>query len=154
MWGFVRRWRTRTTSQTQMLLALLTLKPAVAISKYGLTSLFLNLSYTNFSRELYLLMQFALGPSAWDEIHHAILKASKLLHGMMNCLLQICQLDKQTSLTIELKGGLLEQFTHEMEPFLRKQVQPDVDHVTVFPFRMRDKLNMKLCRENLKPDKM
>ncbi|KAG2307493.1 hypothetical protein Bca52824_027241 [Brassica carinata] len=59
--------------------------------------------------ELYRLMQFALGPSAWDEIHHAILKASK----------------------IELKGGLLEQFTHEMEPFLRKQVQPDVDHVTV-----------------------
>ncbi|KAG2321208.1 hypothetical protein Bca52824_014421 [Brassica carinata] len=109
MWGFVRRWRTRTTSQTQMLLALLTLKPAVAISKYGLSSLFLNLSYTNFSRELYLLWKFALGPSAWDEIHHAILKASK----------------------IELKGGLLEQFTHEMEPFLRKQVQPDVDHVTV-----------------------
>ncbi|KAG2299039.1 hypothetical protein Bca52824_035511 [Brassica carinata] len=26
-------------------------------------------------------MQFALGPSAWNEIHHAIFKASKLLHG-------------------------------------------------------------------------
>ncbi|WZY88379.1 hypothetical protein YC2023_045114 [Brassica napus] len=67
----------------------------------------------------------------------------------MNCLLQICQrkrlkayLTLMKILTlqglkidqVELKGGLLEKFTYELELFLRKKgvsVQPDVDHVTV-----------------------
>ncbi|WZZ09638.1 hypothetical protein YC2023_095559 [Brassica napus] len=69
-------------------------------------------------------MQFALGPSAWDEIHPAIFKASKILHGEMTAYYRYAK----------GRGGLLEQFTHEMEPFLRKQcmpVHPDVDHVTV-----------------------
>uniref|UniRef100_M4CV37 Uncharacterized protein n=1 Tax=Brassica campestris TaxID=3711 RepID=M4CV37_BRACM len=41
---------------------------------------------------------------------------------------------RRVLLMVELKRGLLEQFTHEMEPLLGKQgmhVQPDVDHVTV-----------------------
>ncbi|CAH8284176.1 unnamed protein product [Eruca vesicaria subsp. sativa] len=46
-------------------------------------------------------MQFALGRSASKKIHHSIFKAFK----------------------VELKGGFPDQFTHELEPFLRKQVK-------------------------------
>ncbi|KAG5397189.1 hypothetical protein IGI04_019003 [Brassica rapa subsp. trilocularis] len=53
------------------------------------------------------------GSSTSDEVHHAIFKASKLLHGDDELLMP-----KEE---VELKGGLLERFTHEMEPFLRKQ---------------------------------
>ncbi|CAN7013952.1 unnamed protein product [Brassica rapa subsp. trilocularis] len=64
------------------------------------------------------------------------LKPPSCFMVMMNCLLHICQrkrlkaylmLMKILTLqglaveTVELKGGLLERFTHEMEPFLRKQ---------------------------------
>ncbi|KAF3609780.1 hypothetical protein DY000_02046497 [Brassica cretica] len=97
------------------------------------------------------MMQFALCSSTSDEVHHAIFKASKLLHGddellitdmpkeeveryhlyledlfFSSCfaylaLMKILTLQGLAVETIELKGGLLERFTHEMEPFLRKQ---------------------------------
>lgn len=85
------------------------------------------------------MIQFSLGPSAWDEIHHAIFKASKLLHGDDELLITDMPKEEVESLfdsyedsdfsriestaveKVELKIGLLEQFTHEMEPLLGKQ---------------------------------
>ncbi|KAH0874782.1 hypothetical protein HID58_072144, partial [Brassica napus] len=111
-----------------------------------------------------VLLMFSLGPSTWDEIPHAIFKASKLLHGDDELLITDMPKEEVESLfdsyedsdfsriestaveKVELKRGLLEQFTHEMESLLGKQgmpvrlnkgcilpllVQPDVDHVTV-----------------------
>uniref|UniRef100_A0A0D3CA14 mRNA cap 0 methyltransferase domain-containing protein n=2 Tax=Brassica oleracea TaxID=3712 RepID=A0A0D3CA14_BRAOL len=96
------------------------------------------------------VMQVALGRSASDEIRPGIFKVSKfLLHGDAGLLvtdmpkeevesngskyliliaLQNAYEDSDFSRTgstaVELKEGPLEQFTHEMEPFLRKQGMP------------------------------
>ncbi|KAF2594797.1 hypothetical protein F2Q70_00044637, partial [Brassica cretica] len=85
------------------------------------------------------LIQFSLGPSAWDEIPRAIFKASKLLHGDDELLITDMSKEEVESLfdsyedsdfsriestaveKVELKRGLLEQFTHEMESLLGKQ---------------------------------
>ncbi|KAH0877419.1 hypothetical protein HID58_064813, partial [Brassica napus] len=90
------------------------------------------------------VMQVALGRSASDEIRPGIFK---LLHGDAGLLvtdmpkeevesskyliliaLQNAYEDSDFSRTgstaVELKEGPLEQFTHEMEPFLRKQGMP------------------------------
>lgn len=88
------------------------------------------------------VMQISLGRSVADEIRPGIHKVSKLLHG--NAGLCFTNLPKEevwrlfdkfeeydyarTGSTaidkVELKEGPLEQFTHEMEPFLRKQGMP------------------------------
>ncbi|XP_038683426.1 mRNA turnover protein 4 homolog isoform X2 [Tripterygium wilfordii] len=88
------------------------------------------------------VMQIALGRSVSDEVRPGIHKVSKLLHG--NAGLLFTNLSKEeverlfnayeeydfarTGSTVteqvELKEGPLEQFTHEMEPFLRKQGMP------------------------------
>ncbi|XP_022547513.1 mRNA turnover protein 4 homolog isoform X2 [Brassica napus] len=88
------------------------------------------------------VMQVALGRSASDEIRPGIFKASKLLHGDAGLLVTDMPKEEVESLfnaykdsdfsrtgstaveTVELKEGPLEQFTHEMEPFLRKQGMP------------------------------
>ncbi|CAG7901789.1 unnamed protein product [Brassica rapa] len=88
------------------------------------------------------VMQVALGRSASDEICPGIFKASKLLHGDAGLLVTDMPKEEVESLfnayedsdfsrtgstaveTVELKEGPLEQFTHEMEPFLRKQGMP------------------------------
>ncbi|KAH0925933.1 hypothetical protein HID58_018189, partial [Brassica napus] len=69
------------------------------------------------------------GSSTSDEVHHAIFKASKLLHGDDELLMPkeetavkgLNCIHLSPAFHVELKGGLLERFTHEMEPFLRKQ---------------------------------
>ncbi|KAG2705260.1 hypothetical protein I3760_05G043800 [Carya illinoinensis] len=88
------------------------------------------------------VMQVSLGRSAADEIIPCIHKVSKLLRG--NSGLCFTDLPKEeierlfneyeeydfartgsmASEKVELKEGSLEQFTHEMEPFLRKQGMP------------------------------
>ncbi|KAF5448587.1 hypothetical protein F2P56_029104 [Juglans regia] len=88
------------------------------------------------------VMQVSLGRSAADEIIPGIQKVSKLLRG--NSGLCFTNLPKEeierlfneyeeydfartgsiASEKVELKEGPLEQFTHEMEPFLRKQGMP------------------------------
>ncbi|KAH0910128.1 hypothetical protein HID58_033449 [Brassica napus] len=142
-----------------------------------------------------VLLMFALGPSAWDEIHHAIFKASKVVYSAsynscfillglflpvaflhscfrffmicqrkrlkgiisdsrrpffhlvkttikgLNCIHLSCLFDSYEDSNFTRTGSTaVELFTHEMEPFLRKQcmpvrstkgVHPDVDHVTV-----------------------
>ncbi|KAF2546149.1 hypothetical protein F2Q70_00021956 [Brassica cretica] len=82
------------------------------------------------------VMQFALCSSTSDEVHHAIFKASKVVYSASYnaylTLMKILTLQGLAVETVELKGGLLERFTHEMEPFLRKlgmHVQPDIGHV-------------------------
>ncbi|XP_050272630.1 uncharacterized protein LOC126715855 [Quercus robur] len=88
------------------------------------------------------VMQVALGRSAADEIRPNIYKVSKLLHGNTGlCFTNMPKEDVErlfneyeeydfarTGSTatekVELKEGPLEQFTHEMEPFLRKQGMP------------------------------
>ncbi|KAF2557185.1 hypothetical protein F2Q68_00015733 [Brassica cretica] len=69
-------------------------------------------------------MQFALCSSTSDEVHHAIFKASKVVYSASYnaylTLMKILTLQGLAVETVELKGGLLERFTHEMEPFLRK----------------------------------
>ncbi|KAL0698850.1 hypothetical protein Bca4012_054972 [Brassica carinata] len=99
------------------------------------------------------VMQVALGRSASDEMRPGIFKASKvclyccgmlfqLLHGDAGLLVTDMPKEEVESLfnayedsdfsrtgstaveTVELKEGPLEQFTHEMEPFLRKQGMP------------------------------
>nr|VDD36789.1 unnamed protein product [Brassica oleracea] len=88
------------------------------------------------------VMQVALGRSASDEIRPGIFKASKLVHGDAGLLVTDMPKEEVESLfnaykdsdfsrtgstaveTVELKEGPLEQFTHEMEPFLRKQGMP------------------------------
>ncbi|XP_042515872.1 mRNA turnover protein 4 homolog [Macadamia integrifolia] len=88
------------------------------------------------------VMQVALGRSVADEIRPGIHKVSKLLRGDTG--LYFTNLPKEdvqrlfgeyeeydfartgTTATekVELKEGPLDQFTHEMEPFLRKQGMP------------------------------
>ncbi|KAL9275505.1 mRNA turnover protein 4-like protein [Drosera capensis] len=88
------------------------------------------------------VMQIALGCSAADEIKPGIHKVSKLLRGSSGVFLtNMVKEDVQSlfekyedydfartgsiaSETVELIEGPLEQFTHEMEPFLRKQGMP------------------------------
>ncbi|CAN7040917.1 unnamed protein product [Brassica rapa subsp. trilocularis] len=71
---------------------------------------------------------------------------------------------------VELKRGLLEQFTHEMEPLLGKHdmlvrlnkgslliktlLRKMCTKIKVLPFRIRAELSMMQCRESLKRDKM
>ncbi|GAB2211779.1 hypothetical protein Droror1_Dr00025113 [Drosera rotundifolia] len=88
------------------------------------------------------VMQIALGRTAADEIKPGIRKVSKLLRGSSGVFLtNMVKEDVQSlfekyedydfartgsvaSETVELNEGPLEQFTHEMEPFLRKQGMP------------------------------
>ncbi|GAB4857048.1 hypothetical protein Ancab_014959 [Ancistrocladus abbreviatus] len=88
------------------------------------------------------VMQIALGRSNADEIKPGIHKVSKLLRGNSGLFLTNMAKDEVQRLfneyedydfartgsiaaeTVELKEGPLEQFTHEMEPFLRKQGMP------------------------------
>lgn len=88
------------------------------------------------------VLQIALGRTDSDEVKDGIHKASEMLHG--ECGLFFTNLPKEEVMrifetfeehdfartgslateTIELEEGPLEQFTHEMEPFLRKQGMP------------------------------
>lgn len=88
------------------------------------------------------VLQIALGRTAADEVKDGIHKASEMLHG--ECGLFFTNLPKEEVMrifetfeerdfartgslateTVELNEGPLEQFTHEMEPFLRKQGMP------------------------------
>lgn len=88
------------------------------------------------------VLQVALGRTAADEMTEGVHKASELLHG--DCGLFFTNLPKEeverlfgefeeydfaktgslATETVELKEGPLEQFTHDMEPFLRKQGLP------------------------------
>lgn len=88
------------------------------------------------------VLQIAVGRTVSDEVKDGIHKASEMLHG--ECGLFFTNLPKEEVMrifetfeerdfartgslateTIELEEGPLEQFTHEMEPFLRKQGMP------------------------------
>lgn len=88
------------------------------------------------------VMQISLGRTAADELKPGIHKVSKMLRG--NAGLCFTNLPKEeverlfeeyeghdfartgsiAAEKVELKEGPLEQFTHEMEPFLRKQGMP------------------------------
>ncbi|KAJ9687334.1 hypothetical protein PVL29_015998 [Vitis rotundifolia] len=88
------------------------------------------------------VMQIAIGRSVADEIRPGLRKVSKLLHGDTGlCFTNLPKEEVQrlfneyeeydfarTGSTavekVELKEGPLDQFTHEMEPFLRKQGMP------------------------------
>ncbi|EXB97286.1 mRNA turnover protein 4-like protein [Morus notabilis] len=88
------------------------------------------------------VMQVSLGRSAADEIKPSLYKVSKLLRGDSGLFFtnmpkeEVERLFNQyedydfartgsvASEKVELKEGPLEQFTHEMEPFLRKQGMP------------------------------
>ncbi|XP_062077218.1 uncharacterized protein LOC133782071 [Humulus lupulus] len=88
------------------------------------------------------VMQVALGRAASDEIMPNIYKVSKLLRGDAGLLCtnlpkeeverifneyedyDFARTGSVATETVELKEGPLEQFSHEMEPFLRKQGMP------------------------------
>ncbi|CAN8304180.1 unnamed protein product [Cochlearia groenlandica] len=88
------------------------------------------------------VMQVALGRPPLAENRPGLYKASKLLRGDAGLLITDMPKEEVESLfnacedsdflktgstvveTVELKEGPLEQFTHEMEPFLRKQGMP------------------------------
>ncbi|XAR53117.1 hypothetical protein NMG60_11021530 [Bertholletia excelsa] len=88
------------------------------------------------------VMQVSLGRSVADEIRPGLHKISKLLRGDSGlCLTNLPKEEVQrlfneyeeydfartgsiATETVELKEGPLDQFTHEMEPFLRKQGMP------------------------------
>ncbi|KAB1206994.1 hypothetical protein CJ030_MR7G008090 [Morella rubra] len=88
------------------------------------------------------VMQISLGRSAADEVAPGIHKVSKLLRGDTGlCFTNLpkeeverlfneyeeydfARTGSMASEKVELKEGPLEQFTHEMEPFLRKQGMP------------------------------
>lgn len=88
------------------------------------------------------VMQVALGRSAADEIMTGIHKVSKILRGDTGlCFTNLpkeeverifneyeeydfARTGSTAAEKVELKEGPLEQFTHEMEPFLRKQGMP------------------------------
>ncbi|GFP93873.1 mRNA turnover protein 4 homolog [Phtheirospermum japonicum] len=88
------------------------------------------------------VMQIALGRSDADEIKSGLHKISKLLRGDSGlCFTSLPKEDIErlfneyedydfartgsiATETVDLKEGPLEQFTHEMEPFLRKQGMP------------------------------
>ncbi|KAA3480147.1 mRNA turnover protein 4-like protein [Gossypium australe] len=87
-------------------------------------------------------MQVALGRSVSDEIRPGLYKVSKLLRGDAGLFLTNMPRDEVESCfnkfeendfartgtiateKVELLEGPLDQFTHEMEPFLRKQGMP------------------------------
>ncbi|CAN1825012.1 mRNA turnover protein 4 homolog [Linum perenne] len=87
-------------------------------------------------------MQVALGRSVADELRPGLCKVSKLLHGDAGLVCTnlfkeeverlFCEYEDydfartgcKASEKVELNQGPLEQFTHEMEPFLRKQGLP------------------------------
>lgn len=88
------------------------------------------------------VMQVSLGRSAADEIKPGLYKVSKLLRGDSGLFFtnmpkeeverlfnqyedyDFARTGSAATETVELKEGPLEQFTHEMEPFLRKQGMP------------------------------
>ncbi|KAI4318492.1 hypothetical protein MLD38_032190 [Melastoma candidum] len=88
------------------------------------------------------VMQIALGRSAADEIRPGIRKVSKPLHGNTGLFLtslpreevqkifnafgetDFARTGSKATEKVELKEGPLTEFTHEMEPFLRKQGMP------------------------------
>uniref|UniRef100_A0A453KEG7 Ribosome assembly factor mrt4 n=1 Tax=Aegilops tauschii subsp. strangulata TaxID=200361 RepID=A0A453KEG7_AEGTS len=88
------------------------------------------------------VMQIALGRSPADEAKTGLHKLSKFLQGASGLLFTNLPRDDVERLfrefeandfartgsiatqTVELKEGPLEQFSHEMEPFLRKQGLP------------------------------
>ncbi|KAJ0074962.1 hypothetical protein Patl1_34571 [Pistacia atlantica] len=88
------------------------------------------------------VMQVALGRSVADEIRPGLYKVSKLLRGDTGLFLTNMSKEEVESLfnkyeeydfartgstateKVELSSGPLEQFTHEMEPLLRKQGMP------------------------------
>ncbi|KAK6135419.1 hypothetical protein DH2020_030838 [Rehmannia glutinosa] len=88
------------------------------------------------------VMQVALGRSVADEIRSGLHKISKLLRGDSGlCFTSLpkrhpkrlfneyedydfARTGSTATETVELKEGPLDQFTHEMEPFLRKQGMP------------------------------
>lgn len=88
------------------------------------------------------VMQVALGRSVADEIRPRLNKVSKLLRGDSGlCFTNLpkeeverlfseyedydfARTGSNATETVELKEGPLDQFTHEMEPFLRKQGMP------------------------------
>ncbi|KAJ6980437.1 acidic ribosomal protein P0 [Populus alba x Populus x berolinensis] len=88
------------------------------------------------------VMQVSLGRSAADEIRPGLHKVSKLVCGDSGLFLtnlsreeverlfneyeeyDFARTGTSATQTVELKEGPLEQFTHEMEPFLRKQGMP------------------------------
>ncbi|CAH9074651.1 unnamed protein product [Cuscuta epithymum] len=88
------------------------------------------------------VMQLALGRSAADEIKPGLYKISKLLRGDSGLLFtnlpkeeierlfnlyeeyDFARTGSLATEKVELKEGPLDQFTHEMEPFLRKQGMP------------------------------
>ncbi|KAK2978790.1 hypothetical protein RJ640_002572 [Escallonia rubra] len=88
------------------------------------------------------VMQVSLGRSVADEIRPGLHKVSKLLRGNSGLCFTNMPKDEAQRIfneyeeydfartgssateTVELKEGPLEQFTHEMEPFLRKQGMP------------------------------
>ncbi|XP_051146528.1 uncharacterized protein LOC127262066 [Andrographis paniculata] len=88
------------------------------------------------------VMQVALGRSVADEIRPGLHKISKLLRGDSGlCFTNVpkeevkrifdeyedydfARTGSMATETVELKEGPLDQFTHEMEPFLRKQGMP------------------------------
>ncbi|XP_042510470.1 mRNA turnover protein 4 homolog [Macadamia integrifolia] len=88
------------------------------------------------------VMQVSLGRSVADEIRPGIHKVSKFLHGDTGLYLSNLPKEEVQRLfeeyeeydfartgslateKVELKEGPLDQFTHEMEPFLRKQGMP------------------------------
>ncbi|CAM6107415.1 unnamed protein product [Calypogeia fissa] len=88
------------------------------------------------------VLQIALGRTDSDEIKEGLHKASKFVHGDRGLLLtnlpkeevleifevfeehDFARVGSIATETIELKQGPLEQFTHDMEPFLRKQGMP------------------------------
>ncbi|WVY94914.1 hypothetical protein V8G54_034002 [Vigna mungo] len=96
------------------------------------------------------VMQVALGRSAADEISPGIHKVSKLLRGDAGMVFtnlskeEVERLFKEfeeydfartgslATEKVDLKEGPLEQFTHEMEPFLRKQGMPAPGQRTCF----------------------
>ncbi|KAI9103610.1 hypothetical protein K1719_023233 [Acacia pycnantha] len=88
------------------------------------------------------VMQVALGHSAADEIRPGLRKVSKLLRGDAGMVFtnlpkeeverlfnqfeeyDFARTGSTATEKVELKEGPLEQFTHEMEPLLRKQGMP------------------------------
>ncbi|KAD4179386.1 hypothetical protein E3N88_27977 [Mikania micrantha] len=88
------------------------------------------------------VMQVALGRSESDEVRSGLHKVSKLLRGDSGLCLTNMPVEEIQRIfneyedydfartgsiateTVELKEGPLDQFTHEMEPFLRKQGMP------------------------------
>ncbi|KVI01756.1 Ribosomal protein L10/acidic P0 [Cynara cardunculus var. scolymus] len=88
------------------------------------------------------VMQVAIGRSVSDEIRPGLHKVSKLLRGDSGLCLTNMPVEEAQRIfteyedydfartgsiateTVELKEGPLDQFTHEMEPFLRKQGMP------------------------------